>query len=101
MTASAILVLGLVVLLTRWFRGENESDQPRAWWRMTAYPPAGFVLSAWFFLTGISTLVFFEFWIMPVVWLSWAASTAIAIGYLNSSMRLIVQRNKGQFLFKE
>jgi hypothetical protein len=47
--ASCVLVLGLVGFAARTFRGEDEPrDPPRAWWRMTSYPAAGYIVAALF-----------------------------------------------------
>src|SRR3954454_14243375 len=53
--AGCAVVLALVLILSRLFRGENESDAPRPWWRMTAYPTAGYVLAVWFFVQAIGS----------------------------------------------
>ena len=47
--ASCVLLVGLVGFAARTFRGEDEPrDPPRAWWRMTSHPAAGYVFAALF-----------------------------------------------------
>ncbi|MFC6355249.1 hypothetical protein [Luethyella okanaganae] len=80
-----LLLLGIYAL-TRFFRGGNESDEPREWWRMTAYPLAGYVLAVWFAAQAVSMAL-----VPPVSSLSMAGTAimlVIAIGYVNSSAKL-------------
>ena len=45
--------LAIVVVGVRVFRGPDEPvEPPRAWWRMTARPFAGFLLAAYFVADG-------------------------------------------------
>ncbi|WP_165063346.1 hypothetical protein [Marisediminicola senii] len=53
--ATIALLVGLLVLCTRTFRGAGEPVEPsRPWWRLTGGPPSGFVMAALFALQGIS-----------------------------------------------
>ena len=83
---SSWIVLLLVLVLTRLFRGENESDAPRAWWRMTASPTAGYVLSGLFAFSVIGSIASSA--VVLGSWVSGIVSLVIAIAYLNSSIRL-------------
>lgn len=86
--ASCGIVLVLVLILARLFRGENESDAPRQWWRMTAYPTAGYVLAVWFFVQAIGATTTAMLTTGRAGWVSGIVSLAIAIAYLNSAIRL-------------
>ena len=88
--ASSGIVLILVLTLARIFRGEDESDTPRSWWRMTARPAAGYVLAGWFLVQaiGLSTSAMFAGGLGG--WVSGFVCLAIAIAYLNSAIRLTV-----------
>ena len=93
--ASCGIVVVLVLILTRLFRGENESDAPRQWWRMTAYPTAGYVLAVGFFVQAIGSTTAM---LTPgyVGWVSGIVSLSLAVAYLNSAIRLTAiqpQRN--------
>ncbi|MCI0157165.1 hypothetical protein KNO15_10710 [Leifsonia shinshuensis] len=86
--AGSALIVALVIALTRVFRGEDESDEPRRWWRMTARPAAGFVLSGGFAAQAVGVAASSSVDQTPLVWLSVAVSILIAVAYLNSSVRL-------------
>lgn len=92
--ASVAIVLLVVLVLTRVFRGENESDAPRAWWRMTANAPAGFALSGWFFVQTISSLSISARQPACAVWLSAVVSLAIAAAYLQCAIRLTADNRR-------
>jgi hypothetical protein len=47
------LAFVLIVLGARVFRGTNEDDSARAWWRMTARVPAGIALGSLFALVAL------------------------------------------------
>ncbi|WP_020075938.1 hypothetical protein [Cryocola sp. 340MFSha3.1] len=86
--AGSVIVLLLVLVLSRLFRGENESDAPRSWWRMTARPPAGYALGCWFgaqAIASITTALLDDGWIG---WTGGVVSLSIAALYLNSAIRL-------------
>lgn len=85
---SGMIALVVVLWLTRCFRGENESDAPRSWWRMSAHPTAGFVLAGWFLVQGVVTGLSVAFDAPPGAGVSAVVSSVIAVGYLNSSVRL-------------
>lgn len=82
------VLLAVIVVLTRWFRGEHESRDPRAWWRMTARPTAGYVLAAWFFLQALTTGLSRAPQVVPVTWINVCVTLLIAFAYVASSVRL-------------
>jgi hypothetical protein len=90
----AAAVLAVIVVLTRCFRGENESRGPRAWWRMTARPTAGYLLAAWFFVQALTTGLSGAPRVVPATWISVVVALAIALAYLTSSVRLSVGRSE-------
>lgn len=55
--AYGLLVAGLftvgIYALTRLFRGDQESDAPRPWWRMTGRPTAALLLGLFFLFNGL------------------------------------------------
>lgn len=56
--AAGVLLLLWVTIAVRIFRGENEPVvPPRAWWRMTARPRAGFVVAAVFGAQAVTLLL--------------------------------------------
>lgn len=89
--AGVLIMVAGVAWLTRSFRGGDESDAPREWWRMTASPAAGYVLSAWFLLQAIGTALTPASGAVTAAVFSAAASGGIAVAYLNSSVRLTAQ----------
>ncbi|MGO4595038.1 hypothetical protein AB4Z18_14580 [Leifsonia sp. 2TAF2] len=94
--ASCGIVVVLVLILTRLFRGENESDAPRQWWRMTADPTAGFVLVGWLFVQAIGSASTAMLTGGLTGWVSGIVSLSLAVAYLNSAIRLTAihsQRN--------
>jgi hypothetical protein len=86
--ATSGLVLALVWTLTRWFRGENESDEPRSWWRMTARPIAGYVLAGWFLLQAVGTAVSQAPAVTPAAAFGAVVAMLAAGAYMHSSVRL-------------
>jgi len=92
--ASSAIILVMVLVLTRMFRGENESDAPRTWWRVTADAPAGFVLSAWFFVQTIGSLSVLAEQPPLAVWASALVSLVIAAAYLHCAIRLTANRRR-------
>lgn len=87
--SSSGLVLLLVLILTRLFRGENESDEPRQWWRMTARPTASYLLAGWFLLQVVGSASSALTTRPSVGWaVSAIVSLILASGYLISALRL-------------
>lgn len=95
-TVARLVLVALTVLVyagaVRTFRGRGESiAPPRAWWRMTARPTAGFLLGAFYILSVVwgvvSTIVEYpgEF---PVSFWTVIPLTIGAL-FLNSSIRLV------------
>ena len=92
-TSALLIALGVVAQLAfvvvgvRTFRGAGEAVRPpRAWWRMTARPPAGYLLgglflaqAAWSALTRDAT---------PLSAVGAAVSALIGLAYLAASVRL-------------
>jgi uncharacterized membrane protein YfcA len=97
----SILVLLMILLAARFFRGATEpGDEPRAWWRMTGAPMAGFVLGVIFGLGALALLVYeiaLETDAMvrhfrtqePYVVVTCIVFAALAVLYLTSSIRLV------------
>ncbi|MEN0083880.1 MAG: hypothetical protein AAGC66_03845 [Leifsonia sp.] len=94
--AAGVLVVGVLQLVligiaVRVFRGRDEAVvPPRPWWKMTARPFAGFVMAALFAAQAVCAVF------APSVG-SWAAALAgalIAVGYLNSSVRLTLSEKR-------
>ena len=88
LAASSGIVLLLVLVLSRLFRGANENDEPRTWWRMTAHPTASYVLAVWFGVSTVgsvaSAMTSNEF----AGWLAGLVSLVIGALYLNCAIRL-------------
>ena len=91
--ASGVSVLAFALVFARLFRGENESDGPRPWWRMTAYPPAGYVLAGWFLLQTVGAIS--AAGTGPAGLVSAVVSLGLAIAYLVSAIRLTAQASRG------
>jgi hypothetical protein len=85
---SSGIVLAFVVVLSRLFRGGNESDEPRSWWRMTAYATAGYVLAGGFLLQALGTMTSSVVAAAPAGWVSGVVSLVLALAYLVSAVRL-------------
>lgn len=86
--ASSGIILLLVLVLCRLFRGENETDAPRTWWRMTARPPAGYVLACWFGVNSIGSVTPAIVSDQAAGWVGALVSLILAGLYLNSAIRL-------------
>ncbi|MGO4533775.1 hypothetical protein [Leifsonia sp. 2MCAF36] len=86
--ASSGIVLLLVLVSSRTFRGENEPDAPRSWWRMTAHPPAGYALACWFGAQAIASVTSATLADGSVGLVGGIVSLTIAALYLNSAIRL-------------
>jgi hypothetical protein len=93
-TIGLVATLSYTLVGVRIFRGYLEPViAPRAWWRWTGRPKAGFWLGA---LSLFATLsVFPNFWLshdvvpnVPLLVLNVSESAFTALGYLNSSFRL-------------
>ncbi|CAM5434996.1 hypothetical protein [Leifsonia shinshuensis] len=87
-----------VIALARSFRGEGEPvQQPRPWWRLTARPRIGW------FIGGLYALVELLAFFLPVRtdrYVETASSVVfglfLAAAFLNSSIRLTVERRRAQ-----
>lgn len=101
------IALSLLFLIVgvRVFRGRNENVlHPRPWWRMTARPPAGYVLAVLFFLYAVYFLIPYigrGIRNFPLSVLDSAISGPIAfivaVLYLHSSLRLrTILRSSGE-----
>lgn len=83
-----------LVSLARSFRGAGEAVQPpRAWWRLTARPPAGFVLGAMY---ALSVSVFLLDDHTSMNWVNAVEGPFLGLAFLNSSIRLTIQRRRTQ-----
>jgi hypothetical protein len=86
----AALALGVASLVVgvRSFRGGSEAvEAPRAWWRMTERPVAGFVLAIYFALQGVGYFVA-PFGTPAIEVLYIAVDVLVIAAYLHSSIRL-------------
>ncbi|MBF4582514.1 hypothetical protein ITJ54_07520 [Curtobacterium sp. VKM Ac-2865] len=92
-----IAAIGFVLMVgigVRVFRGDDEPvAPPRAWWRMTARPFAGFLLAAYFVADGLLA--------RPTVSSAYdVAGTVVmllvAAAYVGSSVTLLVLRSQGR-----
>jgi hypothetical protein len=89
-----VINLGYTLLGVRIFRGYHERvAEPRAWWRWTGRPKAGFWLGGLHLFALLGTVQ--EFWTrdglapeLPVAILNSALFLIVAFAYLNSSFRL-------------
>ncbi|ROS77918.1 hypothetical protein EDF24_0686 [Curtobacterium sp. PhB130] len=91
---SAIGLVAMVVGGVRLFRGEDEPvEPPRAWWRMTARPFAGFLLAAYFVADALcaraSTIGAFDV-------LGTVVMLLVAAAYVGSSVTLLLLRAQGR-----
>jgi hypothetical protein len=93
----------LILLGARVFRGPDEDDSPRAWWRMTSRVRAGVVLGSvcalvafisgagWIGLTS-STFAQQEAIYLPVLLINTVLAAILAYLYFGSSRRLVLAR---------
>lgn len=82
------LIVVLVVLTARSFRGADESDEPREWWRMTASPTSATVVGVLFLLQAVTTAVgLVRGDGAPVVWVGAGVGIVVAAGYFHSAVR--------------
>ena len=92
---NSILLVALFGVASRTFRGTGEPIvPPRAWWRLTAGPVAGFVIAGLFVVSGVGSAISGS---GPdssaVLTVSTVLSDgAVAAAYLNSSIRLLRSR---------
>jgi hypothetical protein len=92
-----IAAIGFVLMVgigVRVFRGEDEPvEPPRAWWRMTARPFAGFLLAAYFVADGVLArpTVASGFDVAGTV-----VMLLVAAAYVGSSVTLLVLRAQGR-----
>jgi hypothetical protein len=84
---SAVILLG-AFLISRWFRGGDEDDRARPWWRMTSRPWAGYVLSASFLMQTAWSAASASGSEPVAGWIAAGASALLAAAYLASSVRL-------------
>ncbi|MEY9951035.1 hypothetical protein [Leifsonia sp. EB34] len=91
-TLSSVLAVALLVVAGRTFRGAGEPIlPPRAWWRLTAGPVAGFVVAVLFALSGIGSAISgvgSDGSAALTVWVV-VFDFAVAAAYANSSTRLL------------
>ncbi|RKN67326.1 hypothetical protein D7252_06870 [Microbacterium sp. CGR2] len=52
-----VAAIGLFALCARFFRGPQESDAPRPWWRVAATARASAILAALFAVMGVTAFV--------------------------------------------
>ena len=82
-----------VVAIARSFRGWDEPvAPPRAWWRLTARPVAGWWLAVLYLLAAATPVN--RGW-HPELLLDGVTSLLLGLAFLNSSIRLTVQRRRG------
>lgn len=92
-----IAAIGFVLMVgigVRVFRGDDEPvAPPRAWWRMTARPFAGFLLAAYFVADGVIArpTVSSGFDVAGTV-----VMLLVAAAYVGSSVTLLVLRAQGR-----
>lgn len=92
-----IAAIGFVLMVgigVRVFRGDDEPvAPPRAWWRMTARPFAGFLLAAYFVADGVFArpTVSSGFDVVGTV-----VMLLVAAAYVGSSVTLLVLRSQGR-----
>lgn len=92
-----IAAIGFVLMVgigVRVFRGDDEPvAPPRAWWRMTARPFAGFLLAAYFVADGLLArpTVSSGFDVVGTVLM-----LLVAAAYVGSSVTLLVLRSQGR-----
>lgn len=91
---SAVGLVAIVVVGVRVFRNEGEPvEPPRAWWRMTGRPFAGFLLAAYFVADALfaraSTVGAFDV-------LGTVVMLLVAAAYVGSSVTMLVLRAQGR-----
>jgi hypothetical protein len=99
----SVLAFVLVLLGARVFRGVNEDDSARAWWRMTAGVPSGFVLGAVCTLVAlfgavgyvgltVSTLAHKDVVDLPALLVNTVLAAILAYLFFGSSLRIVQER---------
>jgi len=99
----SVLAFVLVLLGARVFRGVNEDDSARAWWRMTTGVPSGFVLGALCILIAlfgavgyvgltVSTLAHKDVVDLPALLVNTVLAAILAYLYFGSSWRIVHDR---------
>jgi hypothetical protein len=90
----------LILLGSRLFRGPDEDDSPRQWWRMTARVPAGVVLGSLCALIAIvsvagyvgltvSTIAHKDVVDLPALLVNAVLAAILSYLYYGSSLRLV------------
>ncbi|MGO2643132.1 hypothetical protein [Brevibacterium aurantiacum] len=86
--ATVALLVGVVVA-ARTFRGADESDAPRPWWKMTSTRGSGILLSVLFLIQGIAASVgAFASPNPPLAITGGVVALVVAALYLNSAVRV-------------
>ncbi len=97
------LAFVLILFGTRLFRGPDEDNSPRTWWRMTERVPAGVVLGTLFALVAIfsavgyvgltlSTLAHKDVVDLPALLVNAVLAALLAYLYYGSSRRIVLER---------
>jgi hypothetical protein len=97
------LAFVLILFGARLFRGPDEDNSPRAWWRMTERVPAGIVLGSLFALVAIfsavgyvgltvSTLAHKDVVDLPALLINAVLAAILSYLYFGSSRRIVLQR---------
>lgn len=82
-------VVAAVVVAARTFRGAAEADAPRPWWKMTSTRATGILLSAMFFIQGVTASIgAFASPNPPFAFIGGAVALIVAAFYLNSAVRI-------------
>lgn len=92
--AWAVLGSALIVVIARSFRGWDEPVvPPRAWWRLTARPRAGWWLALMYLLAALAPIN--RGW-HPELLVGGLTSLLLGVAFLNSSIRLTILRRRPQ-----
>lgn len=87
----------VIVALARSFRGAGEPvAPPRAWWRLTARPLAGWWLGALYVLSSLAPLIPHQRPLLPWELVQQAILVLLGAAFLNSSIRLTLLRRYPQ-----
>ncbi|MFB8187875.1 hypothetical protein ACFC14_01040 [Microbacterium sp. NPDC055988] len=85
---AVVSLIAAVAVAARTFRGREESDAPRPWWKMTSTRAGGIVLSALFLIQGVVTsLGALQSPNPPLVFVGGATWLTVAALYLSSAIR--------------
>lgn len=83
-----------IIIGVRTFRGDGEPIRPpRAWWRMTNKPTAGFVIAALLLVHAVATATQLGQDSTGVLGFSIVFDVVVAGFYLHSSMKLKTRKN--------